>query len=48
MAGNGSVPLPALGTQLALAEIYEDVKLPPLTLREGEDRDSDEWTDGDD
>ena len=41
--GDGAVEIPFLETSIALSEIYEDVKLPPLRVREGEDWDADEW-----
>ena len=40
---DGAVEIPFLETSLALGEIYEDVTLPPLRVREGEDWDADEW-----
>ena len=40
--GEGAIPIPALETTLAMSEVYEDVALPPLTVRE---EDADEWTD---
>ena len=40
---DGAVEVPFLKTQLTLAEIYDDVTLPPLRVREGEEWDADEW-----
>jgi Uma2 family endonuclease len=41
--GDDTIAMPFLETSLALAQIYEDVTLPPLKVREGEDWESDEW-----
>jgi Uma2 family endonuclease len=41
--GDGAIEIPFLDATLALADIYEDVKLPPLRMREGEEWDADEW-----
>ena len=41
--GDGAIEIPFLETTLAIAGIYEDVNLPPLQMREGEDWDADEW-----
>jgi Uma2 family endonuclease len=41
-AENGEVPLRPLGTELTMDAIYDDVPMPPLTVREGSDED-DDW-----
>jgi len=41
--GEGAIEIPFLETPLALSEIYDDVTLLPLRVREGEDWDADEW-----
>ena len=40
---SSAIEISFLETSLALAEIYEDVILPPLHVREGEDWDADDW-----
>ena len=49
--GDGDISIPVLDTHIAIADIYEDVKLPPLTVNEEEDDEyeyaNDEW-EGDD
>ena len=41
----GEVPIPFLGARLTVDQIYEDVTLPPLAVREGEEWEDDEWAD---
>jgi Uma2 family endonuclease len=43
--GDGDVAVAFLDTRLTLDQIYEDVTLPPLTVREGEEWDEAEWGD---
>jgi Uma2 family endonuclease len=43
--GDGEVTVPGLDLRLTLEEIYEDVPLPPLRVREGEEWDAEEWLD---
>lgn len=45
--GSGEITIPFLDTRLTLEQIYEDVTLPPLTVKEGEDWDAAEWADYD-
>jgi Uma2 family endonuclease len=49
--GDGDISVGLLDTHIAIADIYEDVKLPPLTVNEEEDDEyeyaNDEW-EGDD
>ena len=41
---DGDISIPVLDTSMAIVEIYEDVKLPPLTVREEQgDYSDDEW-----
>jgi hypothetical protein len=40
--GEGDVAIPFLETRVTMAELYEDVTLPPLAVKEGE---GDEWDD---
>jgi Uma2 family endonuclease len=42
----GEAEIQFLETSLSLAQIYEDVTLPPLKVREGEDWDAEEWLEG--
>lgn len=39
----GDIPLPFLASALSMDEIYDDVPLPPLTVREGDSDDVDDW-----
>jgi len=45
--GDGDIAIPFLETRVTMAELYEDVTLPPLAAREGEGEDWDEdgWDD---
>jgi Uma2 family endonuclease len=45
LAGAGEIPIGFLDTRLTLDQIYEDVTLPPLSVREGEDWQNYEWAD---
>ena len=45
--GDGDIAIPFLETRVTMAELYEDVSLPPLTVKEGEDWDDDGWDDDD-
>jgi len=47
MDDDGTVEIPFLQMSLTLAEIYDDVTLPPLRVREGEEWDADEWLEAD-
>jgi len=47
MDDDGTVEIPFLQTSLTLTEIYDDVTLPPLRVREGEEWDADEWVETD-
>jgi hypothetical protein len=38
--GSGDVPIPFLEYTLTLGEIYEDVPVPPLRVRERDDEDA--------
>lgn len=40
--GDGEITIASLDLSLTMAEIYEDVRLPPLTVREGEDWEEEE------
>jgi Uma2 family endonuclease len=46
--GDGEIAVPALDTHVATSDIYEDVKLPPLTVKEEQDDYSDEEWEEDD
>ena len=42
--GVGEIPIPFLSLRLAVEEIYDDVPLPPLSVKEGEEEwDAEEW-----
>jgi Uma2 family endonuclease len=43
--GDGEMAISFLDAHLTLGEIYEDVTLPPLSVREGEEWDETEWGD---
>jgi Uma2 family endonuclease len=43
--GSGAVAIPFLDLRLKLDAIYEDVKLPPLAIKEGEEWDEGRWAD---
>jgi Uma2 family endonuclease len=46
--GDGEISIPVLDTRVAMADIYEDVKLLPLTVNEEQDEYSDdEWEEDD-
>jgi Uma2 family endonuclease len=45
IAGDGEVAIAGLDLRLTTAEIYEDVPLPPLGVREGEEWEAEEWLD---
>lgn len=45
--GDGDVAIPFLDTRVTMAELYEDVSLPPLAVKEGEEWDDDGWDDDD-
>ena len=39
--GDGDIAIPLLETSVTMAELYEDVSLPPLAVKEGEEWDED-------
>jgi len=39
--GDGDIAIPLLETRVTMAELYEDVSLPPLAVKEGEEWDED-------
>jgi hypothetical protein len=41
--GEGDIAIPFLETRVRMAELYEDVSLPPLAVKEGEEWDEDDW-----
>jgi len=45
--GDGDIEIPFLETRVTMAELYEDVTLPPLAVKEGEDEEweEDAWDD---
>jgi Uma2 family endonuclease len=45
--GEGDISIPFLETRVMMAELYEDVSLPPLAVKEGEEWDEDDWDDAD-
>ena len=45
LQGDGEIAIPFLDARLTLDEIYEDVTLPPLSVKEGEAWDEAEWAD---
>ena len=47
--GDGDIAIPFLETRVTMAELYEDVTLPPLAVKEGEGEEWDEdgWADDD-
>ena len=49
--GDGDIAIPFLETRVTMAELYEDVTLPPLAVKEGEGEggewDNDGWDDDD-
>ena len=46
--GDAQISVPVLDTHVAMADLYEDVKLPPLTVREEQDEYADdEWEEDD-
>ena len=46
--GDGDISIPVLDTRVAMADVYEDVKLPPLTVKEEQGEYSDDEWDEDD
>ena len=45
--GEGDISIPLLETRVMMAELYEDVSLPPLAVKEGEEWDEDDRDDAD-
>ncbi len=45
--GDGDIAIPLLETRVRIAELYEDLSLPPLAVKEGEEWDEDGWDDDD-
>ena len=45
--GDGDIAIPFLETPVTMAELYEDLSLPPLAVKEGEEWDDDGWDDDD-
>jgi Uma2 family endonuclease len=45
LQGTGEIVIPFLDARLTLDQVYEDVTLPPLSVKEGEEWDAAEWAD---